>query len=376
MRKLKLQDAKDILVGCTVLGTGGGGSLDKGLALVEEDYGRGLGYELADLDEVGNDSIFVCPYFCGSIGPERAGDRYSSYARKTELETVSAVEALEKYLGKRIEGVVSIEYGGLNTAVAMSTGARLGKVIVDADAAGRAVPDLQFSTFFVSGRPIYPLAVADAIGDSAVFGEVADDFRAEDLVRALSVVCGGSVGMADHPTTGAELRRAVIPGALSFAGKVGCAQRLAMERGEDGVEAVLKAGSGYLLFEGVVKKDTEWKNEGGFTIGTIEFEGGGADRGKAYKIWFKNENVICFEDGVSIVTVPDLICVVERGTARPVTNPFCKAGMKMSVLGFKAPEFWRTERGLAVLNPAFFGFSDAYVPIENTMKSRMEKRHG
>jgi len=372
MRRLDPEDAKDILFGCAILGTGGGGSLEKGLALVEEDFRRGLGYDLVTLDEISDDGLFACPYFCGSIGPEKADDRYSTYPKDPELETVAAAEALERHFGRKLDGVVSIEYGGSNTAVAMSTGARLGKPIVDADAAGRAVPDLQFSTFYVSGRPIYPLAVADAIGDTAIFEKVADDFRAEDLVRALSVVSGGSVGMVDHPCSGRALRMSVIPGALSFALSVGRARRIAEARGEDAVAAVAAAGSGHLLFEGVVAEDTEWRNQAGFTLGSIEFEGAGKCRGNRYKIWFKNENVIAWENGAAIATVPDLVCAVETGTAYPVTNPFCKKGMRMSVLGFPAPAFWRTERGLSILNPAFFGFDEEYVPLEERMKTRME----
>ena len=35
MKKLTLQEIKDTLVGCTILGTGGGGSLESGLEAVE-----------------------------------------------------------------------------------------------------------------------------------------------------------------------------------------------------------------------------------------------------------------------------------------------------------------------------------------------------
>ena len=35
MKKLSKQDIIDILYGCTVLGTGGGGSLEKGLAMLQ-----------------------------------------------------------------------------------------------------------------------------------------------------------------------------------------------------------------------------------------------------------------------------------------------------------------------------------------------------
>ena len=38
MRKLTRQEAIDLIYGCTVLGTGGGGSLEKGIAMVEKEF--------------------------------------------------------------------------------------------------------------------------------------------------------------------------------------------------------------------------------------------------------------------------------------------------------------------------------------------------
>jgi len=368
LKRLSFDDVRDTLVGCTILGTGGGGSLEKGLALVEEDFAKGLEYRLVSLEEIDDDALFASPYFCGSIGPEKAGDSFHKHPPIEELETVLAVRALERFLGEELAGVVSVEYGGMNTAVAMSTGARLGKVIVDADAAGRAVPDLQFSTFYVHEKPIHPLAVANKIGEVAVFEEVVDDFRAEDLVRALSVVSGGMIGMTDHPIRGRSLRGAVIPDALSYAQKVGRAQRLALDEGKDPVEEIVAAVDGFRLFKGTVKEDTQWKNEGGFTLGSIELEGAEDYAGRSCKIWFKNENVICWLDEEVLVTVPDLICLVETDTGHPVTNPFWKRGMEASVLGFRAPEVWRSGRGLSILNPCFFGFDVDWVPIEEKLR--------
>ena len=41
MRRLDYQEVSDILTGCTILGTGGGGSLQSGLAAVEKEFGEG-----------------------------------------------------------------------------------------------------------------------------------------------------------------------------------------------------------------------------------------------------------------------------------------------------------------------------------------------
>ena len=56
------------------------------------------------------------------------------------------------------------------------------------------------------------------------------------------------------------------------------------------------------------------------------------------------------------LTCPDLICVVEKATGYPITNPNCVEGMEVAVLGFHCHELWTRERALEILNPRFFGF--------------------
>jgi len=244
MKKLTFNEVKDILVGCTILGTGGGGDLNKGLKMIKEDFENNLEYKLISLEEIEGEALFASPYFCGSIGEEGDKGNYSKYIKIKKSPAVVAVQALERHFQEELSGMVSIEYGGMNTAVAMSTAARLNKFIVDADAAGRAVPDLQFSTFYVYEKSITPLVVADDLGDIVIFEKVVDDFRAEDLVRSLSIVSGGMVGMVDHPLRGKDLRNSVIPGALSYAQSAGKAQREALKDGRDPVKDIMKAAKG------------------------------------------------------------------------------------------------------------------------------------
>ena len=366
-RTLTRQEAKDILLGCAILGTGGGGSLVEGEKTVDEDYDKGLSYDLLPLEEAEDDGFFTSPYNCGSISDKDPSDPYFSYPESADRPTVSAVKALEAYTGRAMSGVVSIEYGGGNTAQALTTGAHMGIPTVDADAAGRAVPELQFSTFYVNEQPISPLSVATTIGETAVFANIPDDARAEAMVRALSVVSGKTVSMSDHLITGKNLKFSVIPGALSYAEKVGRASRTAQENGTDPVQAIVEAGEGWRLFDGVVSEDCAWYDEGGFTCGSIEIDGVGKDAGNHYKVWFKNENMILWKNDIPWIVCPDMICLVETENAYPVLNPRWYKGMKVSGLGFKCHDMWRTERGLGILNPSFFGFDYTWTPIEEVL---------
>lgn len=349
MKVLKLQEIQDILVGCTILGTGGGGSLDEGLESVKRAFEKGYKFKLLDFDEVDDDKYYINPYFCGSVSPKE---------EKKELynELVMAVEALENYMDVKFDGVVSIEYGGGNTGQAMSAAAEMGKFIVDGDAAGRAVPELQFSTYFVTGKPIYPFSVATKFGDIGIFPYVKDDARAEALSRFMAVGSEGSVGMADHPIKGNLLKESVIPNALSYAGKVGKAQREAVKNSEDPIEKIINSANGHLLFEGIVKEGTEWGKKDGFTVGTICIEGTNYYYENTFKIWYKNENMISWKNDEPFITCPDLICVVDNKTGYPITNPNCKVGDCVAVLGFESHDLWKTEKGLSILNPRFFGF--------------------
>ena len=51
MRKLNEKDLEDLIVGCAILGTGGGGSPRKGLSLLKKDLASGYPFELVSPDE-------------------------------------------------------------------------------------------------------------------------------------------------------------------------------------------------------------------------------------------------------------------------------------------------------------------------------------
>lgn len=357
MRELTRQDVHDILLGCTVLGTGGGGSLEAGLALADRAFGAGKTFRMAALNEIPDDEWIGVPYMCGALTAEGGENPLQRLKPLEESAPLLAFQAMEAYIGKRFYGVMSTELGGGNTAESLYAAAMLNRVIVDADPAGRAVPELQHSTFYLFDMPIDPLAVADAYGDTVIISRCVDDRRAEDLVRALAVASNNSVGVVDHPATASDMRGKVIDGAISGALKIGRTLRIARESGKDAADAIAAAAGGKVLFRGVVQA-FEWESKEGFTFGTTTIQNG-ADQ---YRIWFKNENIISWLNGVIHVTVPDLICILD-GDAKPVQNPFVSEGMSVTVLALPAPEVWTGKRGLEVFGPRHFGCDVEYRPI-------------
>ena len=61
MRELNKQDMIDVLYGCAVLGTGGGGPLEDGLKMMSPHFEKGETLKLITLDELPDDEYVVTP---------------------------------------------------------------------------------------------------------------------------------------------------------------------------------------------------------------------------------------------------------------------------------------------------------------------------
>jgi len=360
VKLLTQQELVDLITGCAILGTGGGGSPSIGLRLIETDLKKGYKFQLIDLKEVPDDALIASPYMCGSVSPEKAGTAQGD-------EPFQAFLALQEFIGKKFFAVIPTEIGGGNTAVALSVAAKLGVPVIDGDPAGRSVPELVHSTFYIHNVPIAPLAVASARGEILILKKVDDDARAEAIVRAVAVACGDRVGVADHPIDGKTLKQTVIPGTLSKALDLGKNLREARDFGKDPVTAVVKAGKGYRLFVGKVVGN-KWRIHGGFTVGELIIMGEKDFQGHTYRIWYKNEHIIAWFDEEPDVMSPDLLCVLDPKTGEAKTNPNCRKGMSVVVIGFPAPPIWRTPKGLEIFGPKYFGFDIVYKKIEENAR--------
>lgn len=372
MRMLDRTDLHDILYGCVILGCGGGGSLERGLSQVDEALTAGKSFRLASLDEIPDDDFIATPYYCGAVSPETEELRrkYTRLPLLAEEPALAAVRQLEAFCGTEVKGVISTELGGGNTAIALYVGAMLDKYIVDGDPAGRSVPELQHSTYYMNGVPITPISVVNLFGESALFTNVASDFRAESLVRALAVASKNRLAVVDHPAKAKVIKRSVIGGAVSNALAVGRAWRRACEEGGDVSDAVAAAGTGKVFFRGRLESFT-WDTVEGFTVGSLQMVD---TAGRNLKIWFKNEHIVSWLDGEPYITVPDLICLFESGTGRPLTNPNYEQGMGIDAVVLPSPAEWTTVKGLEIFGPESFGFDFQWRSFAGLMERPLREK--
>ncbi|MEX0370540.1 MAG: DUF917 domain-containing protein [Tateyamaria sp.] len=362
MKRLNRQDLMDILSGCTILGTGGGGDLSEGVDLIDDALARGKTFDLMDLSEVPDDALICTPYMLGAISdlPAAEEEAYKRLPRLEEPPILAAYRRFQQELGQSFYGTVPCEMGGSNTAVAFYAAAMSGHAIVDADPAGRAVPEITHSTYYLAGLPAAPIVLANEFGELMVLENVVDDLRAETLVRALSMVSRNDIAAIDHALPASRLRGAIIPGTITKAHTLGRTHRLAFEAGQDPIAAVAKAADGAVVSAGEIV-DCDWRTEAGFTLGTVEIAGDAQHHGSRYRISIKNENLVAWRDGTVHAVIPDLICLFDTETGQPIQNPHYYTGQKVAVVVLPAPAPFLEPSGLDAFGPRYAGVDGHFV---------------
>lgn len=359
--KITLSNLDDFATGATVLGTGGGGDPYIGKLMAEQAIEEHGPVELLDPREVPDDALVVPSAMLGA--PTVMVEKIPK-----GTETLAAFEALEQYVGQKAYATMSIEAGGLNSTVPIAVAAALDLPLVDADGMGRAFPEVQMVTLTLGGVEATPMAIADEKGNS-VFLNTETNERAEQFARSTSIEMGGSCMVACYPHTGAELKEYAILESMSLARDVGAAIRDAQQGAVDPVDAVLEMTDGYALFEGKIV-DVERRTEGGFAVGTATIEGVAGCEGRELELEFQNEHLVArdSESGI-LASVPDLITVLDAETGDPVTTEGLRYGHRVQVVGMPCSEKWRTDAGLAVVGPAYFGYETEYRPIETIQET-------
>ncbi|MBF6271588.1 DUF917 domain-containing protein [Nocardia farcinica] len=354
MRYIDETALDDIALGATILGAGGGGDPYVGRLLAREQIRVHGDAPLVALDSLTDDDQ-LC--FVAAMGAP--GVLVEKLPRVDEA--ISAVRALEKYLGAPFTHIAPIEAGGLNAVVPFSALA-LGLPIVDADGMGRAFPALEHVTPTLHGGSATPLSMTDEHGNAMVLTTTTNQWS-ETLMRATTVASGCCNMMALYPMTGAQAKQWLIPGVLTLAEDLGRLVRTARAEHRSAAEAVVRHRGGVILFDGKVVA-VDRANTGGFTLGSVTLEGHADWQGQEMTIRFQNENIVAIRDGEIVATVPDIIMLMTSDSGQPITAEEVKFGYRLSVLGLPCDERWRTEAGIALTGPRAFGYDADFRPVE------------
>ncbi len=114
------------------------------------------------------------------------------------------------------------------------------------------------------------------------------------------------------------------------------------------------------------------ETRGAFNFGKVVLEGIGSDKQHEAYVEYQNENLQCVVDGETLATAPDLICLVDHDTYIPVPNEAVKYGKRVLVVGLPCAPQWRSEAGLELVGPRYFGIDTEYIPVEERSKRKGE----
>lgn len=348
-------DLEYISLGAAILGTGGGGDVYSGKLRAWQQMRAGRRIRIISPDALQDDDLVIS---VGGIGAPTVG--FEKFERGDEC--YRAMRAIEKAVGKNAVALMTDEIGGGNAIEPMIAAALADLPVVDVDGMGRAFPELQMNTFFIYGMLPSPCALCDEKGNTIVYTEAVSPLWMERLARASTIAMGCTAGMALPPITGKQINAWGVKYTISQSWRLGEAVIRARAEKRDSVAAILKHEHGKLLFRGKVVDVKRWTT-GGFARGKLEIDGFSDFQRRSLQIEFQNENLIASVDGIVVATAPDLICIVDSETGRPISTEETRYGLRIAVLGLPATPLFRTTEALAVVGPRAFGYDLDYQPL-------------
>lgn len=353
MKTLNYQDLIDLTDGAAIFSAGGGGDPEMGYEIAKALFYKEYIVRLVDPSEVpDNEKVvnFACVGATASVGfdPDAA---------------VKTLRILEKYANFSAYATIPVELGGFNTLAAVDVAARSNISVVDADGAGRSVPEVHLKVYTIDDIPLAPLVVSDVHAKNIVIvKETSDSKAAERIARTLAAEWNQSAYTARRILTGAQVKFSPIQNTLSKSMKIGKLLRTAV----DPIKAVLKETGGFKLFEGVAES-IERKTEAGFTFTQMMLRGRHDFSGSMFEFKAKNEVLVAYRDRRLIAIAPDIITPVDPETGKCITVEKIEKNDKVAVLGLPAPPKWRTDKGLELWNDVLQRSSihEKYVAIED-----------
>lgn len=349
MAQITSAELPSLARGCAVLGTGGGGSVDTGLLAAGRAVSEYGAVPLVAVTDLPPEAIVVP---LSGIGAPTVS--HEMIAGTDEILRLR--DEVERLMQRPIGAVMSSEIGGSNGVYPVAWAARLGVPLLDADGMGRAFPEVQMVSMYVAGLPVNVVVLADIVGNVTTVRPV-DGVWSERIARAVCVAGGAHAVMADYVLTAEQAVGAVIEGSVSHA--------LAVGRATEGSAAPLDAlieqlGARHVIDGKII--DVERRTQGGFVRGSVVIEEHGGDR--LVRVELQNENLVVFDAGRLIASVPDLIGILDTQTGAAISTEMLRYGQRVSVLAWPCDPIWRTDRGLAVVGPRAFGYDVDYVPVE------------
>lgn len=336
---LNKDDIIEILYGAAFLSTGAGGTLRTGLNMLNDlEKESEIKLEMINVDEMNDDDYAALAVGYGS--PDAFLDT------KFGDEAVFAFEGLQKIMKQEninVTCLYSLEYAGFNTFTPMYVAIKKQIPLIDTDGNGKAIPSFKISLYTINGGITYPIVMSNSKGDITVgYPKDPMDFEASELM--VSQMCAAydmKIGVSTCVIDKAGIQEKTIPGAISYAKKVGKNIIESKRKNLDFIENLKSEIEIREICRGKVI-DLIKNPRDSFNLGTVVIEN--QIDSKIYYVDYKNENLVVRDKDNIIVTVPENICTFSIDKHEPITNSEIAKGMNLSISVVPAPKQWWSKK--------------------------------
>ena len=354
------QAIRDLALGATLLGTGGGGDPRIGTLMAR---GRGTRVRAGPViapEDVPDDGVVVPVAMIGAptVILERIPGGHELDLAMDGFRAARCSRPVDRHDADR---------GGwdqLDDSRSCSA-ARRGLPLVDADGMGRAFPEVQMVTLGAGGAKAWPLVLADESRNVVAITDAVDNASAERLARSVVVGMGGSAdrrSLRRHRTVPARSGRSRTASVLAVA--IGRALRTARSENRD-------ADRGH--------RPTVWRSspvhrqgrrrqadhDCRIRRGRLSLTGLDEDTGRTAEVDFQNENLVVRSEDEVLAAVPDLISLVEAESGQPLTTEGMRYGVRAHVVGIPSSPLWWRPEALRLVEPRAFGYDMDPIRLED-----------
>lgn len=354
------RDVLAIAQGAEYLGSGGGGIspiLQVLTARAVAEYGP---VPLVPAFEL-NDPDWIVPVsFIGS--PLMFNEKFM-----TGFEVVEALRELERVRGIQAAGLTTLEIGGLNALAPIFTAAMTRLPVIDCDGMGRAFPQLQMTSFHAFEIPASPFVFCSDRGQCNLL-EHATSWQIEEALRANVLMMGGWAVCSGYSMQAKRLKESAFLQSYSVClglGEAAVASGGDIHRFFAGMERTFQSslyGKPVKIIEGKVV-DLQREIRDGLLSGQLIVQGTGSHIAEQVEVSFLTEFTQVKRGEQTLVTVPDLICILDADTAEPIMIEDLENHHKVWVIAIPCPYLMRHPKMLEVVGPASFGIASEYVPV-------------
>lgn len=339
--ELGLDDVDALVVGLSLLGSGGGGDAGTYGHVLRRALGAGpiRLHAPGDLDP-------DAPVVAVGVG---GATRVLTEKLPGGHEVVEAVAAVLRWTGTTAAAIMAMEGAGLNGAIALVAAVDLGVPFVDADLMGRALPRLDQFTRAVAGFPTTPCALVEP-GGQTVLLDGSGPLDLERIARAVMAHASGWAAFAMAPAPASQVQQDSCLGSIGRALRLGRAHAALPTKPP--VDLVADALGGRVLADGRIVEIARYRGGESFGRGSVSV----VDRaGTVLRMETENEFLLALADGEPVATCPDLICVLDRRTGRPIAVDAVRVGDEVLVTVLPGPEWWVAPGRLDHVAPRAFG---------------------